>query len=240
MEARITWTTEAGDEVELPAETSGEVSADAVTLVVRYIPGEGAYSLADSFSSTEVSVEGNTVVITDADISALSGCYFAQARFSDGESNIRLSLPFLISVGPDLFESTVTRALTIEDLRMFLHDRMASENVVEGAQEFPDRLLYDAMCQAVRTYNQTPPEVEFKNVRTMPSHMNFMEGAAAYAFNAKAKLLSRNRLAVPGQADAEQRAGLYLELAGMYRRRYLTWVSETKRCLDADDGWGTA
>lgn len=235
VEAVVYWTTEAGDTYELPAD---DVSAGSLTVTVLCIPGEGATSLLHTFSSA--SVQGNALVLSDEDVSEMSGCYRAQARFTDSDNKVRFSLPFLLSIAADPFSATAVKAVTLEDVRMFLMDRMASENVIQGGQEFSDRLIFDAMCQAVRMYNQSPPLTDTRTVRTMPPLENFHDGIASHVFRAKAALLHRNRLAVAGQADAEQRANLYTELANMYRTRYLSWVSETKRVLDAGDGWGVA
>jgi hypothetical protein len=238
VEARVTWTNEAGTVVDLPSDdVSASTSAADATVQVKYVPGEASPNLTVT-DNTGV-LDGNTLVLSNMNMSAMSGCYRAAMRLIDGSGNIHFSLPFLISVERDMFTTGIAKAVTIADIRMFMYDRTATENVVEGKQEFPDRLLFDSLCQAVRFYNQHPPG-HSKNVRTFTEHGPLLEGVAGFAYGSYAALLARNRLQVPGQADAEQRLAVYTELARLYKSRYLTWISEHKRILDAGDGWGLA
>ena len=231
---RVTWTTEAGAELELP---SGEVSAstDPYTVQIRYIPGEAPATLAATLAGG--ALDSNTLVVEDADVSSLSGVYRAELRILDSDSAVQLALPFLMSIEGDLFDSDIARALTLSDLRIFLHDLEASENVLEGAQEFSDRLLYDGLCGALRQYNRATPASSYHTC-SFPAVDRLTEGAAANVLDNYCTLLFRNRLKVQGQADAEQRADVYKQMAAMYRTRWLRWVSEEKRIKDVEDGWG--
>ena len=236
--ATVSWTNEAGTKVQLPPGETSAVSTGTATVVVKYMPGEASAILAATID--EATIADDELVIEDWDTSLLSGCYRAQMQLFDENGALRLSLPFLISVESDVFSVDTAKSITIADIRMFLYDRLAAENVVEGGQEFPDRLLFDALCQAVKMYNQAPPSGWSKNVRTFTEHGPLLEGVAATVYGSYASLLARNRLAVPGQADAEQRISMYSEFSRMYKARWLGWIAEHKRVLDADDGWGEA
>lgn len=236
VDARVSWLTEAGEAFALPAT---DISEGAYTASVNYVPGEGAETHVETL--VDVTIEDDAMVIADLDVSALSGVYRADLLLTDSEGRNHYVLPFLMSVEKNPYLDASLKAATISELRMFLYDRLSAENLVEGAQEFPDRTMFDGMCWALRTYNDVPPDIAVaSHVNTFPERNALITGAAAYVLGSYNQLLARNRLTAPGQVDAEQRLSVYADLANMYRRRFMQWIAEYKRIKDTGDGWGYA
>jgi hypothetical protein len=167
----VTWQTEAGDDIALP--TDG-------TAAVIYLPAEGASYDSAVTVSDEAVVTADKLSVLDLDISALKGVYVAQLRLSDDSSSLRHSLPFIMSIEAGI--ASVTDApVTLKDIRMTLFDRMASENVITGAQELADRTLLDGLQQAVRMWNDADPVNEGVSTQSFPNWLKLREGAAGYA-----------------------------------------------------------
>lgn len=224
----ISWRDDSGAAYSLPQLDTG----DSVTFYYR--PAESS-AKASNTGEASASVSDNHVVVSEFDPTALRGIYDGAVRFIDSNNKIRQTLHCILSVTSDRFSENRQRpVVSINDLRMFLYDRMASENRVEGAQEFPDRLLYEGYCAALRQWRENS---FYKRVtsQNFPNRNMLMLGAAGWALSSYRVLLARNASRSQGQLSIEaDRVQLYSEIGARWSRMYSVWLAEQMRIDDAN------
>ena len=226
VDLRLYWTTQAGETETLPTD------ADTIDLQLATAepPGE-----AESLG--EPTLSANVLTLADVDLSDYGGVYRGMALFNNAAGDCLRRYPFIASIRPDTFGGEDDR-VTIDDLRTFLYDRLATENALLADVEFPDRVLFDGICGAVRVYNDMFTSEHSTSNLGFPNREMLRIGAAAYALNTGVRLLARNRLNVSGQADQAQRLELYAQLAATLNAEYKRWCAEEQREMDMLRGYG--
>ncbi len=87
----------------------------------------------------------------------------------------------------------MSKALTTEDVRMFLLDRDATDNDLELDLAFSDEEIKSAMERAARSYNGIPPYVHNVSPNALPGDTNlFLHAAAEQLLRSLLSKLRRN------------------------------------------------
>ena len=218
------WVTDAGEEETL--DTGGTYTAYYTT----------AYPTSTWESLGEGALASNHLTWADLDLSSLSGIRRGAVRCTDASDVVRRVYPFILSVDASTTDDLTTRP-TVNDLRAYLYDRVASDNPSLRAVEFSDRLLYDGFCDAARVYNGMEPNSMTTSTSGFSNDYMFLVGASAYVLETMSMRLLRNRLEAPGQVDKNQRVSAYEALASALRAQFNRWAAEDKRYHDIDQGW---
>lgn len=227
----LCWLNDDGTAYELPDTASDE----AVSVQLVYRPAEG-FAMGGNTGELDAEVASGHVQVSEFNPTGLRGVYEAVVRWTD-DGTVRLTLPCILSVKADRFSSSRLRpSVTINDVHQFLYDRLATENRAEAAQEFPDRLLYDGYCAAIRQWRETYGNVRRVTSQRFPDRNMLLFGAAGWALTSYRTLLARNATTVAGQSSLEtDRVRLYDSIGKEFRRIYTVWLSEQMRMDDATD-----
>lgn len=208
--------------------------------VLLYLPALCA-SRNISPGSAAISVEDGAAVVREFNPAGLRGVYEASARWTDESGAVRLALPCLISVRNDLFGSaSAAKSVCLEDLRMFLYDRLPSENLADGAQEFPDRLLFEGLAGALRQWRDAVPGNRSVSSQSAVDRNMLIMGSAGWALRSYRGLLARNAMQSAGQTTLEAgRLQSYDAMGKEYYDAFARWLSERVRADDFAGGFRT-
>jgi len=229
---RIGWLEDDGSVFALPTvDTAGD------TVVLEYDAAEGASSA--TVTSVDATTDGNYVVVEEFDPSELAGVYRGVVRFKDSEGVSRRSLNVILSVKSNEFDD-VRDAVTLNDVRMLLYDRLGAENeIIEGDQEFPDRLLFEGVRATVRQWNDSDASPNSHTTQNFADRNMLIIGAAGWALRSYRTLLARISVQAQGQISPEaSRLRAYAEMGNELYNQYIIWMTERMRHEDANEGWG--
>lgn len=223
--ATVTWQDNNGNDIAETAPTS---------VVVDYIAGEGASS---SSTISGCTFSGGTLTVPSFNPTDLAGVYRCRVRLYDADGNVYRSLRFYMSIESDDFGGGV-EIVTVEALRRYLHDDLASANTLLLREEFADGDLAEAVIVPVRVWNETRPNFDTQSTEHFEFHEHWLMGAAGWLLRSNQHLLDRNRLKSPGDhLDDMQRAEVYKRTGDTLWSEYCQWMAVEKRAMDVMEGF---
>lgn len=127
--------------------------------------------------------------------------------------------------------------LTIDDVRMFIYDRTASDNELLGGLAFSDPEILAAMRFAAREYNSIPPISIQADPNSLPGDTNmFLDAVVTGLFIAKASQMKRNQVeyTAGGAAVALEKTQIaYMEdQIKFHRERYMQAMADHKYSIN--------
>ena len=136
----------------------------------------------------------------------------------------------------------IPQSVTLDDIRMFMIDRVPDDNFLLDAVEFSDEQIYRAMYFATDRYNSTPPLLTLLSIEQMP-HYTLILGTTAILLRMKAMNYARNRL------DYSQKDGSavqdknkmqeYVALSKYLMAEYDRSVRELKYAANIESAYGS-
>jgi len=229
----LCWQTDAGVIYALPV-----ASVDDTLVVTLKYQGLGGGRAAIGTATGTISA--NHVLVSGFDPVELYGVYTCVVTFvCDGVT--RLTLNCIMSVKPDEFSSTSRRraAVTLNDVRMMLYDRLGSENIMGQEQEFPDRTIYEGMRTILQLVRDTSSSAGSSSSQRFEVRRMLVVGSAGEALRGYRTLLARNSVSAPGQVSPEaDRLKAYAGIAEELHKQFHIWLAERNRIADAQRGWG--
>lgn len=221
---RIGWTNN-GQSYELP---DGTVSFTHVPIAA----GSGK-----ALTHTGATVESDELNLDGFSVTGVAGVRWGVLRIVD-ENDARQSLHCIVDVVRDPL-GTTTAAVSLQDIRMQLFDRLASENIVipEG-QEFTDRILAEGLHMALQLWNDSGGCQCTFDASNFPNRPILTAGAAGCVLRNYRMLLARLGISAQGQISPEkERLQAYAAMGAELYNQYLVFVAESQRYADHNAGW---
>lgn len=129
--------------------------------------------------------------------------------------------------------------LTVLEVREYLSDYTKNNHLLDG-EEFSDTFITLSRDLAVDSWNGVPP-FSSNDVSNFPSKGILLYGTLWHMFSGKAALLARNTMSYSDgglQIPVEERAELYLTLAGQFQGMFAERVRALKTHQNMESGWG--
>lgn len=95
---------------------------------------------------------------------------------------------------PSFVPANSSPLVTMQDLRMFMVDRSASDNFLLDDLEFEDEQMLSAMRLCVDKFNSITPAIAFYTVEDFPWRYELLLGTASILLRMGAVNMGRNRL----------------------------------------------
>lgn len=127
----------------------------------------------------------------------------------------------------------------VEEVRMLLQERDASDNPSLGDLDFEDEQIEWALDRAVAYWNESPPIMAsqvYTDASDFPYIYNLSTGAAGELLVSTGLRLKRNQIPVKGEGvsyDLRARADVYLAAGAEMRATWRNWVAKRKADLNA-------
>lgn len=134
------------------------------------------------------------------------------------------------------------KKVTADDIRHFMLDRSADDNLLLDAVEIDDPTILKGMEWTVDKYNTTHPLVDMYDVESFPYRAEMIQGAAAYCLRAMAMNHSRNKIDSVTQGGTQVRdkanAAEYLAMAREFSAALEQQFRIIKRTKNVESGYG--
>jgi len=133
------------------------------------------------------------------------------------------------------------RYLTDLDVRIWMRDQDPSLNTLLDSVEFSSEEIRTAMTLTCDYYNEALPQLENYDYTTFPYRYNLLMGTCANLLFIAAHHYRRNFMQynVPGAAIAPTNKAPEYDKAGQNLwEQYKLWVSQKKRALNIEEGFG--
>jgi len=132
------------------------------------------------------------------------------------------------------------KALTEQDVRMFLRDYDPSLNTLLEDLEFTSDEIYSAMIRVIDRWNDTPPYVASFTPETWPWKYYLLIGTASELLRMAAFAYTRNELKgqiTGGAVDPDAKAREYSALADRLWQEFSQWMPHAKAELNMTMSW---
>lgn len=132
--------------------------------------------------------------------------------------------------------------LTDVDVRVWLRDNDPEANLLIDSEEFSTEEIRAAMTHTVDYFNETPPNVASYDYDKFPYRFALLRGTAANLLFMAAHRYRRNQLHYNAgglTVDDQNKYQQYDAAGGRLWDEYKQWVSQIKRSINVDLGWGT-
>ena len=132
--------------------------------------------------------------------------------------------------------------LTDVDVRVWLRDNDPDANLLLEDFEFETEEIRAAMTHTVDYWNETPPSVGSYDYTKFPYRYALLRGTAANLLFMGAHRFRRNQLNYSAgglTVDDQNKYQQYDSAGARLWEEYKTWVAQTKKSINAEQGWGT-
>lgn len=214
---------------------SGEVLLRVRDWLGTGITCNGAvHDIVGSCNSPET---GIVQAILPAAVVANAGIYELSWGITDADGTFVVANSGILSVERNLlqFESSKSRRTpgppTINEIRMWMMDSSASENVLLDDVEFSDEQICLAMTKPIQRWNETPPPIETYTTRTFPFRGAWASAVLGELYVMAAAHYRRNRLGGSAggvQIDDKNKEQEYMGEGRRLLEEYQTWLLSKK------------
>lgn len=132
--------------------------------------------------------------------------------------------------------------LTDVDVRVWLRDNDPDANLLLEDFEFETEEIRAAMTHTVDYWNETPPSVGSYDYTRFPYRYALLRGTAANLLFMGAHRFRRNQLNYSAgglTVDDQNKYQQYDSAGARLWEEYKAWVAQTKKSVNAEQGWGT-
>ena len=131
--------------------------------------------------------------------------------------------------------------LTIPEVRAFLVDRCASDNLLLDATQFTDDQIMDSMRIPVEEWNDTPPSIQRFTTVTFPFRYAWLMGTAAYLLTSISIQQFRNNATYQAgtvTVNDSDKGPQFKAIGDQLMEQWHRWLYAKKRELNVRAGWG--
>ena len=129
------------------------------------------------------------------------------------------------------------QGVTIEDVRVFLRDKLERNNLLERF-EFTDKEYENAMLMALDWYNLVPP---FSTYGIIPNRALFILGTSAFLLLGEAAAQMRNQLNYSDggiHVGVDDKAALYMQFGSQLKAEFQQASETYKMQVNAESAFG--
>lgn len=131
--------------------------------------------------------------------------------------------------------------LAIPEVRAFLVDRCASDNLLLDATQFTDDQIMDSMRIPVEEWNDTPPSIQRFTTVTFPFRYAWLMGTAAYLLTSISIQQFRNNATYQAgtvTVNDSDKGPQFKAIGDQLMEQWHRWLYAKKRELNVRAGWG--
>lgn len=181
--------------------------------------------------------------LTPSQIGSHPGIHYALIQCYDRQQYLVKVFKCILQIQAGFGTSQTTRPLTIGQVRMFLYDTCAQQNVLLDDLQFSDVQIVYCMQKAIQDWNQMSPALhDSMTICNFPYKSKLCTGTIGHLFTMASYRYLRNAMRHSNAGltyDDQDKGQIYTQLGQANKQQWTSWIQTKKTQLNMQQCMGT-